>query len=170
MQKSAYDRQRSSSKFSVQSKSIVKQSFSFHNIQLIVKTHIANVSRKISKSIGIVYRSSLCLSMSSLIILYYCLVYPYLLYCVSVWGSTYPTNLNRLLLLQKRVVRTITKQAFDAHTEPISKELGIPKLNEIYLLQIGKLMYHNKIGFLLNSDYYMVLMVNQVHNHNTRNK
>ena len=73
------------------------------------KPHIANVSRKISKSIGIIYKSSFCLPKSSLITLYYRLVYPYLLYCVSVWGSTYPTNLNRFLLLQKRVVRTITK-------------------------------------------------------------
>ena len=73
------------------------------------KPHIANVSRKISKSIGIIYKSSFCLPKSSLITLYYRLAYPYLLYCVSVWGSTYPTNLNRFLLLQKRVVRTITK-------------------------------------------------------------
>ena len=107
---------------------------------------------------------------SSLITLYYYLVYPYLLYCVSVWGSTYPTNLNRLLLLQKQLIRTITKQAFDAHTEPIFKELGKLKLNDIYLLQIGKVMYLYKIGLLPNSFNNVFLMVNQVHNHNTINK
>ena len=52
------------------------------------KPHILNVTRKISKSIGIIYKSSFSLQTSSLRILYYSLFYPYLMYCVSVWGST----------------------------------------------------------------------------------
>ena len=44
------------------------------------KPHILNVSIKISKSIGILYRSSFCLSTASLRILYYSLIYPYLIY------------------------------------------------------------------------------------------
>ena len=47
-----------------------------------------NVSRKISKSIGILYRSSFCLSTASLRILYYSLIYPYfnnlLRFCVGI--------------------------------------------------------------------------------------
>ena len=73
--------------------------------------------------------------------------------------STYPTNLNRLLLLQNQVVRTITKHALDAHTEPIFKELGILKLNEIYILQIGKLMYLYKNGLLPYSFNNVFLMI-----------
>ena len=43
------------------------------------KPHIAiNVARKISKSIGIIYKASFCLPTSSLCTLYYSLVYPYL--------------------------------------------------------------------------------------------
>ena len=66
------------------------------------KAHISNVSRKIAKSIGIIFKSRFCLSLSSLRTLYYSLVYPYLMYCVSVWASTYPTNLNRIIILQKK--------------------------------------------------------------------
>ena len=66
------------------------------------KLHIANVARKISKSIGVIYKASFCLPTSSLLTLYYSLVYPYLAYCVSVWGSTYSSNLKRILLLQKK--------------------------------------------------------------------
>ena len=57
------------------------------------KPHILSVSRKISKSIGIIYKYSFCLPKTSLRSLYYSLVYPYLTYCVSVWGSTYQSNL-----------------------------------------------------------------------------
>ena len=63
------------------------------------KPHILSVSRKISKSIGIIYKSSFCLPKTSLRSLYYSLVYPYLTYCVSVWGSTYQSNLNRIIIL-----------------------------------------------------------------------
>jgi hypothetical protein len=64
------------------------------------KPHISHVARKISKSIGIIYKASFCLSKTSLYKLYYSLVYPYIQYCIIVWGSTYQTNLNRIVLLQ----------------------------------------------------------------------
>ena len=49
--------------------------------------------------------------------LYYSLVYSYLQYCILVWGSTYPTHLRRLVLLQNRAVRVISEKGFDAHTD-----------------------------------------------------
>ena len=66
------------------------------------KPHILSVSRKIS--IGIIYKSSFCLPKTSLHSLYYSLVYPYLTYCVSVWGSTYQSNLNPIIFLQKKII------------------------------------------------------------------
>ena len=54
------------------------------------KSQIQNVARKVSKSVGIIYKSSFCLNKTSLCTLYYySLVYPYLHYCATVWGSTY---------------------------------------------------------------------------------
>ena len=86
------------------------------------KAHISHVARKMSKSIGIVKKASFCLSNSSLITLYYSLVYPYMQYCILVWGSTYPLNLYRIVLLQKHI-RIVDKSAYDAHTEPIFRKL-----------------------------------------------
>ena len=48
--------------------------------------------------------------------LYYSLVYPYLIYCVSVWGSIYQSNLNRVIILQKTILRLLSKVSFDSHT------------------------------------------------------
>ena len=70
------------------------------------KSHISYVAKKISKTIGIMSKSRFYLSRKSLLSLYYTLVYPYLNYCNIVWTSNYPSNLNRLFLLQKRIVRT----------------------------------------------------------------
>ena len=59
---------------------------------------------------------SFCLPKSALLSLYYSLIYPYLQYCIIVWGSTYSTNLNLIFLLQKRAVRIICKVSYDEHT------------------------------------------------------
>ena len=86
--------------------------------------HFSHLANKISKSIGVIYKASLCLPLESLRTLYYSMIYPYLQCCVIVWGLTYPTNIRRIELLQKRVVRILNKSAFDAHTSPIFKKLG----------------------------------------------
>ena len=96
------------------------------------KSHISHVSRKMSKSIGIIKKAGFCLPTRSLISLYYTLVYPYMQYCILVWGSTYPSNLNRIALLQKRMIRIVYKTSYDAHTYPIFKELEILPFNKIY--------------------------------------
>ena len=58
--------------------------------------------------------------------LYFSLIYPaYLFYCVSVWASTYPSKLRRLITVQKRVVRIMSRSAFDAHTNTLFKNLKI---------------------------------------------
>ena len=104
------------------------------------KPHISHVASKIAKSIGIV-QGKFYLSKLALRTLYYSLVYPYLHYCITVWGSTYPSNLNRIILLQKRVIRIIDKKPFDAHADPIFKELMILKFESIYYFYLGKFMY-----------------------------
>ena len=61
------------------------------------KSHIFKLATKISKSIGIIHRSSFFLFKSSLRTLYFSLLYPYLHSCSIVWASTYKTNLRRLI-------------------------------------------------------------------------
>ena len=86
------------------------------------KPHIFRITNKVSKAIGLLCKSRFYISKFSLRTLYYSLVYPYLYYCTIAWGSTYPSNLNRLVLLQKRIIRIINKDTFDAHTDPIFRD------------------------------------------------
>ena len=115
------------------------------------KSHIHNVARKVSKSLGIIYKASFCLNEASLRTLYFSLVYPYLCYCVGVWGYTYPSNLKRVVTLQKRAIRIISKSKFDAHTDPLFKELKMLKLDSIIRFHICKLMFLYRHGLLPES-------------------
>ena len=92
------------------------------------KSETSHVASKVAKSIGIMSRCSFFLPKTSLRMLYYSLLYPYFYYCNIVWASTYKTNLRRLVILQKRIIRIINKSHFNAHTDPIFKDLGILNL------------------------------------------
>ena len=39
---------------------------------------------------------------------YYSLIYSHILYAIEVWGSAFKTELNKVLILQKRAIRFMT--------------------------------------------------------------
>ena len=84
--------------------------------QLKYKQHIDYIKIKISKSIGIIYKTRNYVNRHTLRNLYYTCVYPYLIYCVEVWGNTCDSYLEPLILKQKQCIRTITFSHFKAHT------------------------------------------------------
>ena len=51
-------------------------------------SHIEYISKKISKGIGILCKARKYLPKNTLITLYYSFVYPYLNYCLEVWGKS----------------------------------------------------------------------------------
>ena len=91
------------------------------------KTHINFVCTKISKRIGMLYKAWFYVTRKSLLSLYLSLVYPYLTYHNVAWSSTYPTNINRIYLLQKRIVRTICAADQRAPGKPLIQDLAFLK-------------------------------------------
>ena len=65
-------------------------------------------------------------------------------FCNVVWAPIYPSNLRRIMLLQKRIIRVINKSNFVAHTDPLIKKSGLLKFHDICLLQLGQFMYSYK--------------------------
>ena len=94
-------------------------------------SHILNIKNKISKQCGILYLVRNCFSRDVLKQLYYTLIYPYLTYCHTVWATAGITKINKVELVQKRVIRTITyKRKFD-HTHPLFKSLRLLKWEDV---------------------------------------
>jgi hypothetical protein len=94
--------------------------------------------------------------------------YPYLQYCVIVWGSTYPANLDRVVKLQKRLICCICRQPYDTHTDPLFKELKILKFGDIYLFNLGMFMFLYCNDLLPNAFRTFFQPVNRIHQYNTR--
>ena len=132
------------------------------------KDHISAVASKISKSIGIISKSRYYLSQKLLFMLYYSLIYPYLYYGNIIWGSTYHTNLYRLRILQKRIVRIITNSNYDAHTLPLLHQYSILRLDDIHSLQLGLFMYSIENSLYANTFLNMFFKNSQFHSYPTR--
>ena len=109
------------------------------------KTHVNFIAAKISKSVGLLHKAKYYLPSKSHLTLYYALIYPYLTYCNLIWASTYVTNLQRIYLLQKGAVRTISKDDYKASTKPLFANLKILDIFSIFSFQVSSFMYlyHN---------------------------
>ena len=68
------------------------------------KNHINNLAKEIFRSIGELFKIRNFVSRKIMINLYYSLVYPHLLYGVQIWGLTFDTYLEKLNVLQKKIV------------------------------------------------------------------
>ncbi len=115
------------------------------------KQQISNVSKKISRGIGILAKLRESMDRKLLIDIYYCLVFSHLSYGVEAWGSSCETNLKRLSILQNKAVRILTgHQYFQIFGEtpgplpsasPLFKELKFLKFGDVFKLNIAKFVY-----------------------------
>ena len=95
------------------------------------KEHISHIEKKVAKGIGVLYRLKDKLNERSLLILYNTLIYPYLNYCSDVWGQTANSNLQKLIILQKKAIRIVSGLKYNAHTGGHFKRLKCLKVEDI---------------------------------------
>ena len=110
--------------------------------KLTWEEHIVNISKIISRNIGIISRSRYFLSCRLRYLLYNALVLPYLNYCCLVWGNTSQVHLNKLIIPQKKIVRILDNQPRLAHTDPIYLKLKILKVKDIAKQQAIMVLYN----------------------------
>ena len=117
---------------------------------------------------GIIAKARFYLSSQTLMTLYYSLVYPFLTYCNVAWSSTYCSNLNCIYLLQKRLVRLITKAHYLANTAPLFSQLKVLDIFSINSFSVATFMYSYHHNLLPSSFRDLFLSSNQVHQYETR--
>ena len=124
--------------------------------QLKWKIHIEYTCKKLPKCIGILSKARKKLQNSSLISLYYSFAFPYFIYCNHVWGSTYQTNFNNVVLVQKKSIRIITCSPFRAHTEPLMMANRLMPLSNINMYMTCIFVYQCLNGCVpdIFNDFY----------------
>lgn len=122
--------------------------------------HVNYICSKLAKTIGLLFRVAKTVPNYVLINMYYSLIYPYLIYCVLIWGDSANIHLHPLIMLQKKIIRVITLSDYLAHTPPLFYQTEILAFNDIYRYTLGTYMFkqhqNDTIGY-------------PIHNYNTRN-
>ena len=121
------------------------------------KNHI-NVLNKLSKTTAIMYHASRFLNQNTLRTIYCSLFLPYLDYCSEIWGKNYLSNLNKIYLAQKKVIRLICSAKRLDNTNPLFKHLNLLKFNDSITIKsattINKAFHNCLPQNILSSFHY----------------
>ena len=105
------------------------------------KVHINSVNLKISICMAIMYNLIDMLTVNTMRQLNNSFIFPYIDYCLEVWGGTYPGNINPVYVMQKKAMRIIFNAHYYEHTNNYFMELNALKLFDLLKYKTGFFMY-----------------------------
>ena len=149
-----------------------KQETKFLGVMLDSKltwaSHATYIAKKMAKGIGILSKAKKYLPKSCLITLYYSFIYPYLNYCLEVWGKTTDKVLDKIFKVQGRALRIINTSSRKTATTLLFDELQILPLKKIYQYKIATMMFKFSKNLLPEIFNTIFQTTNQIHDHWTR--
>ena len=122
---------------------------------------------KSCKNICIIIKARSIFDKDTLLTLYYSFIFPYVNYCIHLWGSTYQTYLKKLDVLHKKIIRIIAGVNRREHTKPLFNDLRVLTINDLFAYNIGLFMYKHHHGWL-PSVLNTFRKNSDIHDHNTR--
>ena len=130
--------------------------------------HIREVIKKLTRSFYAINKAKHLLNRKHLSTLYYSMVYPYLTYGITVWGTASKVHLSKLITKQKKIIRIIAGANYCAHTEPLFKRLNMLKFEDIQRLMSLNYVYKYIQGNLPSSLSEIFRLKQDHHNRDTR--
>ena len=145
----------------IEEKKCIKYLGIFIDCHLNWKEHVHELSKKNSE------RNWHFVSQAILVQVYYSIIYCFLVYGVLIWGNTYKTNIQPLVILQKKAVRIITFSDFKAHSSPLFKNLSLLKLPDIIKLYTASFVHQYNKGTLPENFNNSFTSVRSKHQYST---
>ena len=130
--------------------------------------HINHLTQHLGKSIGFICKIRQYVNEKTTRMLYYALVYSHLQYGITSWGFADAFYIKPLNTLHNNVLRILANCGYRTKLSPVYKAQNILKLEDIYKLEVGKLMF--KIINNGKPQQYRVLFTKsrEIQNHSTR--
>ena len=133
-------------------------------------THIKSIEHKISRFIGIIYKLKHFLPKLALLKIYYAVIHPYFPYAFALlaWGSTYPTYMSKLCILQNKAIKPIYDGKKSDHVTPYYSKLNILKLQDLYKHEVAKIVFRFSRGNLSPTPQHLFSKTSEIFFRNTR--
>jgi hypothetical protein len=94
---------------------------------------------------------------------------PHISYCNVIWCNTYPSHLNKLISLQKKIIRAISWSWYNTPTRPLFHRLGLLRLTELNIYHNACIM-HQVVNVTNSRLSQLIPISSPLHAHATRNK
>ena len=130
--------------------------------------HISYINSKIAQGVGIICRTKKYFTTTALINLYNAFIFPYLIFCVEVWGNALSIHLSPLLKLQNKILRIITFTYHRIDKDQLFYNNGILPFNILVKHQIDLLMHKLANGNVPKPLQNLYQCNKNVHHHFTR--
>ena len=134
------------------------------------KHHIVNISSKLSRSIGVLSKLRNVLPSRVMVSIYNAIILPHLNYCNEIWGKTYKVHVDKLYILQKRAIQTVTNSDFRSPSIPHFVKLNIIPLFELVKLNVSIFMFKYYKAILPAVFNNMFKTNSSFHNYHTRTR
>ena len=128
------------------------------------KIHIDNLCKEVSKLIGLLWRNKHILPYSCRLLFYKAYILPKIDFCLTIWGKSSQTFLDRIWKLQKRAIRIVCDLPY---SEPTRHVFSALKLHNIY----ERYFYHMCITVFktLNTDSVPLSELLKYHSYSSYN-
>ena len=117
-----------------------------------------HISKKIKRSVGILLKVRHYVNVSTLVMLHYTLICPFLNYAIVAWGNTYTTTLKPLINLQKKAVRILTLSDFKDHSSSLFFGLKVLKVLDLAIFNtLFMYDFHAKLLAAVFKSFFLCL-------------
>lgn len=131
-------------------------------------SHISHLSLQLARYSGLFYKIRPFATKETLCMLYYSIVYSRVQYGISAWGTATKNKLNQIKVKLNNILRIIERKDRWTPINVLYKHLNFLVLDDIYKLELAKIMYLlqlNNLPPILSSSFKKI---NTIHYHNTR--
>ena len=131
---------------------------------------IENVIKKLANAARILYKIRHYIDRQTLINLYYTFAYPHLKYGVLAWGTADKTLMQKITVMQNRIIRIINFKLLKDHVKMsiLHKAMNILQAPDIFKLEVGKFMHSFHLHTLPESFQSYVTPTNASHKYVAR--
>ena len=132
------------------------------------KEHNLHLSKTLARNVGVINKLKMSFPKYILKSLYSTLILPYLNYGILAWGNSFNYQLDKLLILQKRVLRIICHTDRLSHTNRLFLDNKILKIHDLYNFFLGCFMFQLNSNGLPQAITSLFQKNQQLHNYPTR--
>ena len=129
--------------------------------------HTSAKANRMSQALAVLSKLKNILSKRAMLLIYHSLIETHITYSIMAFGNAAKKALKRIVQIQKRAIRIISKAKYNSHTNPLFKTLNILKVEDLFKLNCCKLYWkkvHNNLPPYISSQ----ILTNEEAQYSTR--